>query len=336
MPERIKLTPTELHAQAAEMKSLEAEYSSLFGGVSSELNKVNSNWSANLAHNFSGKINSTNKNFTQITQELMNGAKVADTCAVTFESVDSQLAKVYTGSSSDNTAETGENGESQQIADAMKWAKGDWIDDAFADKPLWFRESLKESLKDVYKNTFGVDLVAAYDATQKLLKGDVIGALKKCANDLFKGETYFGKLETKFYINQVLDGVEGYWKFVEEPSFENLVQIGWNIGPKAVLETTSDAAWDVVKLIPGVSDWYEQHGATDAGGAFNTMYTEWTRVFFGDKIADGVSTYYADNGGLFSGLVNGGKEIANEVKKSCDKHGGIVGVWLSGWNSIFN
>lgn len=333
MSEKIKLTPSELQGQATEMKSLESEYSSLFGSVSSELNKVNLNWSANLAHNFKGKINSSNKSFTQITQELMNGAKVADTCAVTFESVDSQLAKVY---SEDFSKKVSEVGESQAAADVMSWLKGDWIDEAFADKPLWFRENLKESLKDIYKDTFGSDLVAAYDATQKLLKGDVIGALKKCANELFKGETYFGKIETKFYVNMVLDGVEGYWKFVEEPNFENLLQIGWNIGPKPVFETTGNAAWDIVKLIPGVSDWYEQHGATDMGSAFNVAYTEWTRVFFGDNVANEVSTYYADNGGLFPGIYNAGKFIVDEVKKSCDQHGGIFGVWQSGWNSIFH
>ena len=93
MGERIKITPAELQAQAVEMKTLEGEFSSLFSGVSSDLKKLNTNWSPNLSHNFEGKINSAQKSFTQITQELMNGAKVADTCAVTFESVDSLLAK---------------------------------------------------------------------------------------------------------------------------------------------------------------------------------------------------------------------------------------------------
>ncbi|MBO5869586.1 MAG: hypothetical protein J6Q89_02435, partial [Clostridia bacterium] len=77
------------------MKNLEGEFSTLFSGVSSELGKINKNWSPNLSHNFEGKINSAQKSFAHITQELMNGAKVADTCAVTFQSVDSELSKIY-------------------------------------------------------------------------------------------------------------------------------------------------------------------------------------------------------------------------------------------------
>ena len=95
MAERIQLTPSELQAQAAEMKALEGEYTALFAAVSSELKSVNGNWSSNLAHNFEGKINSAQKIFAQITQELSNGAQTADTCAVTFESVDTELSKLY-------------------------------------------------------------------------------------------------------------------------------------------------------------------------------------------------------------------------------------------------
>lgn len=93
MAEKIRITPAELQTQATEMRSLESEFSALFSAVTSELSKVNINWSSNLAHNFEGKIKSAQNSFSQITQELINGAKVADTCATTFESVDSLLAK---------------------------------------------------------------------------------------------------------------------------------------------------------------------------------------------------------------------------------------------------
>ena len=95
MAEKIKLTPSELQAQASEMRALEQEYESLFASVTSELGSINRNWSAKLANNFKGKIISTQNTFSQLTEDLMNGAKVADTCAVTFETVDSQLAKLY-------------------------------------------------------------------------------------------------------------------------------------------------------------------------------------------------------------------------------------------------
>lgn len=95
MADKIKLTPSELQAQASEMRVLKQEYESLFASVTSELGNINRNWSAKLANNFRGKIVGAQKTFSQLTEDLMNGAKVADTCAVTFESVDSQLAKLY-------------------------------------------------------------------------------------------------------------------------------------------------------------------------------------------------------------------------------------------------
>lgn len=97
MADKIKLTPSELQAQASEMRVLKQEYESLFASVTSELGNINRNWSAKLANNFRGKIVGAQKTFSQLTEDLMNGAKVADTCAVTFESVDSQLAKMYGG-----------------------------------------------------------------------------------------------------------------------------------------------------------------------------------------------------------------------------------------------
>jgi len=103
---KIQLTPSELQTQANEMQALETEYSILFTGVSSDLKNVNGNWSANLSNNFEGKINSAQNSFIQITQELMKGSKVANTCAVTFESVDSLLAKDFDNDiSSENTGD---------------------------------------------------------------------------------------------------------------------------------------------------------------------------------------------------------------------------------------
>ncbi|MBO5869587.1 MAG: DUF2974 domain-containing protein [Clostridia bacterium] len=94
MADRIKITPAELQAQATEMKTLEVEFSDLFSGVSSELGKINKNWSPNLSHNFEGKINSAQKSFSHITQELLNGAKMADRAASSYADADSILVKL--------------------------------------------------------------------------------------------------------------------------------------------------------------------------------------------------------------------------------------------------
>ena len=91
---RISLTPAELKQQASQLQSLSEEFSQLFSNVVRDLHGVNGNWSVNLAHNFSGKITSAQNRFAAITQTLSDGAKVAETSATTFESVDSQLAKL--------------------------------------------------------------------------------------------------------------------------------------------------------------------------------------------------------------------------------------------------
>lgn len=337
MAEKIKITPEELKSQAVEMKNLESDFSILFSGVTSDLKKVNTNWSPNLSHNFEGKINSAQNSFTQITQELMNGAKVADTCAVTFQSVDSELSKLYCADGNEKT-------NIQTVAEVMEWLDGEWIDEQLAGLPLWMRESIKEALSDASKEFFGKTINESYDITQKILEGDYLGALKDATEALYGAYNeskkidlnFFEKLGPKFYINSVFGMVEEYIEYAKDPSLQNLLSIGWSGTVGSVFETVGDAAWDVVKYIPGVSDWYEEHGANDMGGAFNVMYTEAVRFIWGDDMADYCGSYYADNGGLFDGLVNGFKEIKQAVDDSCERHGGIMGVWLNGWNSMFS
>lgn len=93
--QKVKITTEDLLAQSNEMMTLQNEYSGLFSGVSSELNKVNCNWSANLAHNFLGKIVCSSNIFLKITKDLINAANAAKMSAETFEAIDRELAKMY-------------------------------------------------------------------------------------------------------------------------------------------------------------------------------------------------------------------------------------------------
>ena len=316
MGDRIQLTPSELRSQAAEMKSLQEDYAALFSDVTSELSKVNANWSTNLAHNFGGKITSSQKSFSQITEELKNGAKVADTCAVTFESVDSQLSKMY-------------------CADEAKQYPTMLDSDKYDSLPMWIREWAKKADKKLYGKNDKLTVLKVYDAIQD---GDYAKAFESLGKGFVKA---YGKANgvDNYLVSYILTASKGtasaYQEYAKEPSLTNALNCFWESTIGGMLNTAADEAYDVVSLIPGISDWYEAHGAEDGGDMFNVAYTEWTRAIFGDDIADSVSTYYADNGGLFKGLVNGMGEIGNEIKKSSDEHGGIVGLWLSGWNSIF-
>lgn len=172
MADKIKITPEELQSQAVEMKTLESDFSALFSGVSSDLKKVNTNWSPNLSHNFEGKINSAQNSFTQITQELMNGAKVADTCAVTFQSIDSELSKLYctdadVSAKSSNSLWDIIKEEITRIPEDAK-STGEalaWLEEQCGKLPDWI--------------THGVDILVpsslqtAYTLTSGILQGDL-------------------------------------------------------------------------------------------------------------------------------------------------------------------
>ena len=145
MADRIKLTPAELMTQASQMRTLEEEFSTLFSSVVVELNKVNGNWSPNLAHNFVGKITSAQTKFTHISQMLLDGAKVAEHSARSFESVDSALAKLYSGTadaiSGAGNAVSGAVNSVVNAVDNINWsAVGDFF------KEQW--NGLKEDAKD--------------------------------------------------------------------------------------------------------------------------------------------------------------------------------------------
>lgn len=226
--------------------------------------------------------------------------------------------------------------DAKSAASVMEWLNGKWIDEQLSGLPLSVREHIKKALEEAGNGFFGENFGDAYDITQKILDGNYLGALKDATGVFYKKEGFFEGLGPKFVINSAFGMAEEYVQYAKNPNLENLLSIGWSGTVGSVFETCGDAAWDVAKFIPGVSDWYGEHGATDMGSAFNVAYTETVRAVFGDDMADYCGSYYADNGGLFGGLVNGFKEIKRAVDDSCEKHGGIMGVWLNGWNSMFS
>ena len=336
MSVKIQLTPAELRTQSAELSALKTEYEALFQQILSEMKHVNSNWSAKLAHNFSGKVGSAVRSFSTITQELEAGAKIAAYSAAGFETVDKQLAKLYNGDYTVRVMAAPVNTENAISTDTNA-QNGNSIDEAIANLPMWEREIIKDALKKYEKSLIGDNPTAILDAVELARKGDYEGATKKILGMFADSESWGGKLQDQYIINSITAGIFGFADYCKNPTFENLCKIGWGCyGPGAVLETAGNAAWDIVKKIPGISAGYDKYGVTDTKGAFNTMYTEWTRVFLGDKMADSVKNYYADNGGYFEGLYNGGKRIVNEVHEASKRNGGIIGLWQRGWNSIFH
>lgn len=88
MAGRILLSTAELLSQSAEMAALQAEYGTFFNEVHNVLNSVNESWSENLAHNFVGKITSANRSFTNLSELLQQGSRLAAYSAQNFSGAD--------------------------------------------------------------------------------------------------------------------------------------------------------------------------------------------------------------------------------------------------------
>ena len=199
MSTRIKLTPSELQTQAAEMMALQGELENLFGNVSSTLSDVNRNWSPLLSRNFQGKITSAQRTFSQITQDLMNGANVAKTCATTFQSVDSELAKLYSPAPGTTVnASTSTNlwdiikEELSDIPDDMKTA-GEfmaWLESQIDKLPDWATGGAELLWDFLVDDTELENFKDALQITSQILQGEMdLEAIWGTVSGILKGNT---------------------------------------------------------------------------------------------------------------------------------------------------
>lgn len=218
--------------------------------------------------------------------------------------------------------------------------------DRFDSLPGWIKEWVKEANKRLEKtededtkSTIILSKAKVLKVFDELRDGEYGKALETLGRAFIKA---YGKSQgvngylITYILNATKYSTEAYMDYWNNPSVPNLLNCFWEASVGGILRTGAEEAYDIVKLIPGISTWYESKGAKDGNDMFNIAYTEWIRSIFGNDSAEYVSNYYADNGGLLKGLYNGFGEIGDEIKQSCKDHGGIVGVWLSGWNSIFN
>lgn len=262
MAGKIQLTPAELQAQAVEMQNLESEYSALFGGVSSTLKSVNRNWSMNLSNNFEGKINSAQKSFTQITNDLKNGAKVANTCAVTFESVDSQLSKLYCGEDEMVSTKSSIAQDLMTVSDVMQW-----IDEHYSNLPDPVQKLLKGACKKLFKSG-----VSAYEILQMMLEGDIWGVIWKGVDvvapsifDWDKGIINWTGLKMKAVslVGELVTDEDGYIQLNDE-KYMNMMEnslreadvLGfvWNCGGSFVQTVGKGAVDATCQLISSAAD----------------------------------------------------------------------------------
>ena len=191
----IKLAPEELKSQAAEMAALQKEYEAFFSGVTSTLKNVNQSWSANLSHNFSGKITAAQRSFQNVTALLGQGAEAAQTSAGNFANLDSQLAKIMDGVSDEiqsKSTETPVNENTKEDQTNKKKSTKDskkkkvTTDDFLEYLKESYRESgesvkylekeyakLPKYVRDFIEEMAGNDMQAALKITGDIVKGEI-------------------------------------------------------------------------------------------------------------------------------------------------------------------
>lgn len=341
MAGNIKLTPEELLAQSTEMASIQSEFESLFSQVTSSLNNLNGSWSEALAGNFSGKISAAQKSFSSVAEMMANGATAARVGANTFSEPGAVLSLICGG---------GESGSFSGSSDLLSWIAENAQTGVNSDLMI-----------GAISKMTGVDAAGAKDILGKVMKGDYEGVLDTVADkgiDWVAGalsgdlgsDTWVGQLEEatggtlglagleKSFGKNVLGSTLGNAKNIVKDMYfgdgnpayelEQLGEMAWNSGAGSVIKTTSDAAYNVVKNIPGIGDYYAEKGVTDGEGAIGSIIGDITLMVTGDSEAAAADqNYYKDHGGIAKGVVDGVVDIGSYV---ADRIGTL---WHSGARS---
>ena len=341
MAGNIKLTPEELLAQSTEMASIQSEFESLFSQVTSSLNNLNGSWSEALAGNFSGKISAAQKSFSAVAEMMANGATAARVSANTFSEPGAVLSLICGG---------GESGSFSGSSELLSWIAENAQTGVNSDLMI-----------GAISKMTGVDAAGAKDILGKVMKGDYEGVLDTVADkgiDWVAGalsgdlgsDTWVGQLEEatggtlglagleKSFGKNVLGSTLGNAKNIVKDMYfgdgnpayelEQLGEMAWNSGAGSVIKTTSDAAYNVVKNIPGIGDYYAEKGVTDGEGAIGSIIGDITLMVTGDNQAAAADqNYYKDHGGIAKGVVDGVVDIGSYV---ADRIGTL---WHSGARS---
>lgn len=339
MSELFELNPELLLEQSQEMASLKAAYESLFNNMSADLQGINSSWSDLLSNNFTGKIASAQKSFVGALNMLQNSASKASLVANAALEMDSAMATKLSGQL------MGTMYNPTTLQDFLVTKLGEVFLDG--QDGLAVMNQLKETVNGnlsssqeawieylggkASKEIFGKDAGKAAAITEKIFSGDIPGAIKDLSKEFISSELSnvldgqgmnilggeYNPLGS-YYLNLGLNTGEAIAEFALDPSWENLGEIGWNVTVQPILDTAGKDIEKVVKLVPGVSDYYyDECGAENIGDVANIALGDFYGLITGDEgMREYASTYYKDQGGLWEGLYNGGEEVVSFIKDS--------------------
>ena len=368
----IKLNPQDLLAQAAEMNSIKSAYESLNTQLLNALNGINDSWSENIAGNFIGKIQSAKKSFLSIVNMMGNGSTAARVSALSFLEPNQILAGFGFADMGDGNINGGElaeklmqilkdSGYDKEISRNMENLSEIFreLDDAYWNAPEAARFAIDQFLEIVDDGMEGDDApyspkkyVDAYKILKKVSEGDYNGAVSDFGKKLLKGgikeafdlpsgnplspASLLGidetSLKTGYAINLIEDTAESATLAVIDPNLKNTFGFAWNTAIEPILETSGDAAFNVVKYIPGIGNYYTDQGARCGSDAFQIMLGDMTKTFTGDyEAAEYDRNYYTEHDGFYGGVYDGIADIVNFV----NEQGGIVNASKQFWKSAF-
>ncbi|MBQ3385656.1 MAG: hypothetical protein IJG59_10680 [Erysipelotrichaceae bacterium] len=365
----IKLNPQELLAQASEMNSIKSAYESLNTQLLNALNGINDSWSENIAGNFIGKIQSAKKSLLSIANMMMNGSTAARVSAMSFLEPNQILAGFGFGDKGDPAyngmdladkflqilKESGYDfkGNMEDLSNVLAgfedtyWNAYPLVKLAI-DKFIEFEDYLTDDEEKPYSPK---KYVEAYKVMKKISEGDISGGAKEVAKSFVKtgvkqildlpktnpftaagflgmDETSF---KTKYFTNLVLDSVEAQAKLTFDPSMKNAFGYVWNTGVQPVLDTCGDIAFNDVKYLPIIGEYYTSQGARSGSDAFQIMLGDMARNVTGDyELGEYFRNYYSEHGSAFDGVYDGYVDALNFLVES----GGPVEASKRIWKSL--
>ena len=230
-------------------------------------------------------------------------------------------------------------GDGNEISNAIsEWeAIESILEKKYETLKLWEKETIKDIAKEVFGAGYDI-----YDIAECFEDGDYSEAIKKLGKKLtekgiesvyavlFADGDIAASLRVDYTLNLLELGAESVADIIENPSWKNVFNLFWSTTAAPFLQTAGDTAYDVLTLFPGLTDWYEEHGATDMGSVFNVVYEEVTRLAYGDKRANFVGDYYGDHGGIVDGLWEGFVDIVDFAKDY-----GIEELLKCTWHGLF-
>lgn len=345
---KIELTPEELKSQAQEMAALQTEFESLFNGTSSLLTTINGNWSATLANNFDGKINSAQNAFRKVTEMLGKGSELAMVSANTYQSMDDLLAKATLQSVNRGTGAAAMSMSGSIASKAGDMQSGFWNYMKESTVESWkdakntigYLEELYEQIpemqrkliEEVYKNIVPKDLQVAWSTAEDIITGDINwDTASRIGRFVTKDNVKAGVVARTFdYLHDIWNGYTSAdaqaqelmtnGQFVNGLTQEVGVFTNYVIG--GTVEILGKWGTDLIEKIPGVS-FVEDMTGFDLGdkwdGAMENVHSGISHAFeyAGEKLQEGADY-----------VVEGAQKIGHAVGEGISNIGsGIVGLF---------